>query len=127
MLGVCVENRSWSKQERPSPLRQIWDVSRKTHHTFIESGNRKQPHRIVRRCIHKLPARTDRVFQNSLNVLYIDTEPNLQFRARVIRDHVRSCAAIEHSDIARGGAKETVFGPGATANILQNIEELFDR
>src|SRR6185295_15509415 len=127
MLRVRVENRSWSKQQRLSPLRQVWNVSRKTHHTFVKSGNRKKSYGIVRRCVFELPTRLDRIFQNSFDVLYIDPEPNLQFRTRMIGNDVWSCAATDHSDVARRRAKETVFGPMTTANIVENIKQLFDR
>src|SRR6185503_668438 len=117
MIRMRVENGSWSKQQRLSPLRQVWNVSRKTHHTFIEPGNRNHAHGIVRRCVFELSARPNRIFENSFDVLYIDPETNLQFRARMIGNHVRSCAATDHTEVARRGAKEAIFGPMTTANI----------
>ncbi len=59
-------------------------------------------------------------------MLYIDTEPNLQFRTSVIGDHIRTYAGIDHSDVAGGRAKETVFGPVTTANIVEDIKQFFD-
>src|ERR1043165_417067 len=127
MIRVRIENRSRSNQQRLSPLRKVWNISRETHDTFLEPWNCKQPHRIVHRCIFQLPACSYSVFQNSFDVLRIETELNLQFRARMSRNHVRSGAAAENSDVARRRTKETVFGPMTIAIIMQNVQQFFDR
>src|SRR5688500_10636081 len=81
----------------------------------------------MRRRILELPAPKDRVFQHSFNVLYIDPEPNLQFRARLVCDNVRTRAATEHSDVARRRSEKTILRPLTPSNLLQNIEQLLNR
>src|SRR6185436_4171391 len=73
-----------------------------------------------------MPARTDCIFQNSFDPVYIDPQPNLQFRASVISNHVRSGAATEHSDVASRGTEETVLRPMTIANVLEDIKQFFD-
>src|SRR5215213_9998556 len=75
------ENRSRPEQRRLAPLRQIRHISRESHHDLIKPGNRNQSHRIVRRAVLEPPARADHTFKHTLDVLYIDPEPNLQFRS----------------------------------------------
>src|ERR1043165_4970281 len=45
----------------------------------------------------------------------------------MIMNHVRPCAATDHTDVARRSAKESVFGPMTTANIVEDIKQFFDR
>ena len=88
MIRVRVENRSRSKQQRLSPLRKIRNVSREPHHAFIKS---RQPKTTAPDCapMHIQAARAShRLFNHSFDVLYIDPEPNLQFRTRMIGNHV---------------------------------------
>src|SRR5215213_894270 len=69
----------------------------------------------------------DSGFKKAADVLYIDPDPNVQFRTCFICDHVRPRAATEHADVARRQTKETVLRPLTRANVLQNVEQLLDR
>src|ERR1700750_3091997 len=81
----------------------------------------------MRRAVFEPPARAHRIIEHTLDVLYVDPEPNLQFGACFICDHVWPRAAVEHADVARCRTEKTIFGPLTRTNVLKYIEQLLDR
>ena len=127
VICVRVENRSWTKQQRLSPLRQIRNVSRESHYTLLETRHRKQSHRIVRRRIFQPPARADRIFENSFTC-------SISIPSRICNS-ARALSGITFGRVPPlitpmlhvVVPKKLSSGHSHSRIVSQNVEQLFDR
>ena len=128
MICVRVENRSRSKQQWLSPLRQVRNVSREPHHAFAQNP---EPKRVAPDCV-PTHIRAARASPTASSRTFLTCSISIPSR---ICNSARALSAITFGRVPPLSTpmlhvvvpKKLSSGHSQRANVLQNVEQLLDR
>src|SRR5258705_12558666 len=102
VLSVSVQNRSGTKQQRPTPIGEIGNVSREANDALLDSRDRFQTHGFVLRQILNFGASRDRGFNKLSYRCGAAHQTNSQVGKSRVRDNIGSRAAANYTDVTSG-------------------------